>query len=135
MIFRSFVDQNPPHRSLVANLELGVAAVALGRRKVGEVRLVTFLGVDDRQPHFTKGGLELGDDRDAWLDILDVVAEQFSKSAPLAKVPLHVDADQGDVVDTEFVREWLRVDFRHVSAVPVARLGLGSKTNAARMVR
>jgi hypothetical protein len=78
--------------------------------------------VDDWQRRFAKGGLKLGDDRNAWLDILDFVAERFSKSARLAKVPLHIDADQGNVVIPELVGKWLRVDFRHVLLFPL--LGL-----------
>jgi hypothetical protein len=74
---------------------------------------MTFLGVDDRQSGLAEGRLKFGNDRNAGLNIREVVAERFSESTRETEVTLHVDADEGDVVDVEKIVERLRVDCGH----------------------
>ena len=106
-------DQHAAHRARVADAERGIAAVALGRRAVGEVGPVAFHGVDHRQA----GGAEPLDQplhrRHDRRDAADVVAEAGAEAAGLGEVALHVDDDQRHGLRLEGEGEGLRVDLRH----------------------
>ena len=99
--------QDAAHRALIADAQCRVAAVALGRRAVGEVGLVGLPGMDHEAACRAPGFESLLRRRDDGFEQGDIVAQGFAEAAGLDEVALHVDQDEGGLGDVEFVGERL----------------------------
>jgi hypothetical protein len=110
---RLAVDQDAAHGAGIADAQGGATAQALGGRAVGEVGLVAFAGVDDRQAGGTEGVHEPAQGGHDRLQAGDIVAERVAEAAGLDEVALHVDEDQGKPAGLPGERERLGHDLRH----------------------
>ena len=110
--------QNTTHRTLIADPVGEMSAGELGGRTVGQVRAVTFAGVDDEHSGGS-GGLEDAPRRlNGTSQQRDVVAERLAESTRIDEVALHVDDQQrgGPRVEIKLVR--LSGNARHKSPTP-----------------
>ncbi len=97
----------------VADPEAWLAAIALGRREIGKIRLVALHRVDDRQPGIAKPLKQSLDVRDDPRDPADIVAEARAETAGLGEIALHIDHDDGAHWSSPWKGEWLRLDVDH----------------------
>jgi hypothetical protein len=88
----------------------GISALDLQRRSVGQVRPVSFAGVDDKEACLARGGEHLPARSHRGMQARNIVAERGAKPAGLQKVPLHIDDDERRSTDVDGDRRRLSLD-------------------------
>ncbi len=87
-------NEDPAHRSGIADAQTWRAALDLGRRCVRQIGQVAFARVDDEHAGVARSCEHRTTGRDGALQERDVVAERLAEAAGLQKVALHVDDEQ-----------------------------------------
>jgi hypothetical protein len=108
VVARFAIDEDAPHGAGIADAHRRVAALALGRRAVGEVGTMRFAGVNHRHGMTTAPVEQAAHRGHDGRQQRHVVAQRLAEAARLDEIALHVDDDQRGVVRIELVDEGRR---------------------------
>ena len=92
-------NQDAAHRSGRADAHRRVAALDLVGRRIVQIGTVTFAGVDHHHAGAPRRSQHVADRPDRGLEAAHVVAERGAEAAGLQEVALHVDDDEGGVLE------------------------------------
>ena len=84
-------DQDPAHRTGIADAPAWLATLDLRRRRVGQVGQVALAGMDDEHLVRARRGQHRCDRFHRARQLRDIVAQRFAEAARLHEITLHVD--------------------------------------------
>ncbi len=104
-------DQDPPHRSGIADAQARRAAFDFGRRRVGQIGQMAFAGVHDQHAGIARSIQHRRDRLHRARELRDIIAQRCTEAAGLHEIALHVDDEECGLGPVELDRLWFRRHF------------------------